>query len=494
MSKFHSTVTRRDFMKSLGFAGAGVAALGSATPVFRDLDELAASSGGTVSHPWYVKEREINNPTTPIDWDVLDYNFRMNSLGVFFGFKAPPDYPFHPMQYYNTAPDAGRNAQNVNNNIPGLRHKEYAFAFGSKIMERPSPWDSFAGPILGSQAAGMDPVPEWMGIPKWSGTPEEAAKMIRAAFRAYGAHKVGFLEICDKSNCFMTPGSVRFEDCDEPYLEGSGRSAKKIVPSRAKRAIVIQVPQPLELNRLQGDPKDMSHEGQLLHYGPMTAGSHMGYCNANLILARCQEFLRVLGYIYPGGMCYYNTGAGAFSGLNEIGRQGLGISPEVGATYRKNIEIITDLELPISPPIDAGIYNFCHDCGVCADACPWDSISKDREPTWELPPSEEGRPDLDIPSGTQNSWTRAGLKRWPLDYLRCHGCPYCQNDCVFTQKNFASIHQFIKGVVANTGIFNGFFANMDKMFGYGHKDNFDEWWERDLDNYRYDFTYDNMLH
>ncbi len=38
MSKFHHTVTRRDFMKGLGLAGAGLGAAAATAPVFHDLD------------------------------------------------------------------------------------------------------------------------------------------------------------------------------------------------------------------------------------------------------------------------------------------------------------------------------------------------------------------------------------------------------------------------------------------------------------------------
>ena len=49
MSKQHSTVSRRDFMKGLGLAGAGLGAAAAATPVFKDLDQLAAT------HPSYIR-------------------------------------------------------------------------------------------------------------------------------------------------------------------------------------------------------------------------------------------------------------------------------------------------------------------------------------------------------------------------------------------------------------------------------------------------------
>ncbi len=49
MSKFHSTVSRRSFMKGLGLAGAGLGAASAAAPVFQDLDALAGSKRQTPS-------------------------------------------------------------------------------------------------------------------------------------------------------------------------------------------------------------------------------------------------------------------------------------------------------------------------------------------------------------------------------------------------------------------------------------------------------------
>ncbi len=47
MSKFHSTVSRRNFMKGLGLAGAGLGAAAAATPVFHDIDEITSSKGSS---------------------------------------------------------------------------------------------------------------------------------------------------------------------------------------------------------------------------------------------------------------------------------------------------------------------------------------------------------------------------------------------------------------------------------------------------------------
>ncbi|WP_238582986.1 twin-arginine translocation signal domain-containing protein [Dehalococcoides mccartyi] len=63
MSKFHSMVSRRDFMKGLGMAGAGIGAVAASAPVFHDIDELIASDTAVQPRPWWVKERPIDDPT-----------------------------------------------------------------------------------------------------------------------------------------------------------------------------------------------------------------------------------------------------------------------------------------------------------------------------------------------------------------------------------------------------------------------------------------------
>lgn len=70
MSKFHSVITRRDFMKALGLTGAGIGTAGVVAPLFHDLDEFIAS-GYTEDKPWWVKQKEYGEPTTPIDWSKV---------------------------------------------------------------------------------------------------------------------------------------------------------------------------------------------------------------------------------------------------------------------------------------------------------------------------------------------------------------------------------------------------------------------------------------
>ena len=70
MSKFHTTISRRDFMKALGLTGAGLGAAAATAPVIHDLDELAAAGESQHRYPWWVKERDYFDTTVPIDWDL----------------------------------------------------------------------------------------------------------------------------------------------------------------------------------------------------------------------------------------------------------------------------------------------------------------------------------------------------------------------------------------------------------------------------------------
>jgi len=69
MSKFHSTISRRDFLKILGLGGAGLGATAISTPVFHDLDEVLASPEAEFKRSWYV--REVDKPTVEVDWDIM---------------------------------------------------------------------------------------------------------------------------------------------------------------------------------------------------------------------------------------------------------------------------------------------------------------------------------------------------------------------------------------------------------------------------------------
>ena len=69
MSKYHSTLSRREFLKALGMGSAGLGALAIAPPAIRDLDEVVASPGADWKRPSWVKQ--VDKPTVEIDWKTL---------------------------------------------------------------------------------------------------------------------------------------------------------------------------------------------------------------------------------------------------------------------------------------------------------------------------------------------------------------------------------------------------------------------------------------
>ncbi len=71
MPTFHSTISRRDFMKIMAVATGGIGAAAAITPVFHDVDELISAGATMQKRPWWVKEREAHNPTTEVDWDIM---------------------------------------------------------------------------------------------------------------------------------------------------------------------------------------------------------------------------------------------------------------------------------------------------------------------------------------------------------------------------------------------------------------------------------------
>nr|UZH91528.1 reductive dehalogenase [uncultured bacterium] len=502
MAKFHGTVTRRDFMKGLGLAGAGLGTAAAAAPVFHDLDELASSASESDRYPWWVKDKEHGKPTIEVDWDMLEPSHSLIAGMEGFGYPAP--YPGNHIHE-----DSPGNPANMDPNRPGRRMEDYALCIGSVHRGL---HDHSVDEFLGNYAPGPqafnedispDAWPDWgtpgepkyKKIPRWSGTPEEASRMVRAAAHYFGAYKVGFLAVDDKVKKLTFADATKWEDCDEPYYTGDlitpGPALgfpfpARELPNKMKYVIVMQVPQPYDTTRILSDPEK---DGNAME--PMNMSAYlMGYNQRLTLILRMQTFLRTLGYLRSEGVWCYNTGGGALAGMNEIGRHGIGISPELGSVYRVNVGIFTDLPVVPTPPIDAGLTHFCETCGVCADLCPNEAINRDKEPTWEIFPTKLGRPEYGIPAGTPNTWSRPGVKNWHVDYVRCRGCSYCQGYCVFSQKNFASIHNVIKSTVANTSLFNSFFAKSDKFFGYSDVDSgFDGWWNRDLRSYSSDMNY-----
>lgn len=491
MSKFHTIVTRRDFMKGLGLAGVGMGATGAISPAFRDLDE-AACSKSYVKRPWWVKE--VDEPTIEVDWSLL----------------KPFDYTGKTFQIDPTSyvePLYKKMKQDIINERPGNTLRDHALFIGSA-------WGAFAWPFAAATAWAthspepglalntMNPdgsinnvggfvhgfTPKTLGVPRWEGTPEENFKMVSAAIHWFGGADIGAVEVDDKTRKLIYAKDTFgkpfvWEDIDDAYETDEKRG----IPNKCKWLLSFNVLQSIPQARIgMNNPFDGNKMDSVCKLEE--AGMIMAYAHSDLIHRRTQEFFHTLGYQALGANEFMGEtmstiiGVGNLSGLGETGRLSLMISPIHGPMIRMPAVLITDLPLAPTKPINAGIHDFCRSCGACAEACPTGAIPKEDEPSWE-------------PAGP---WNQGGVKMWYNNRKLCQpvgwgyqapgSCNNCQGVCPFTTLGRAGAHDLVKATAATTSIFNGFFYNMHKTFDFGINITPDDWWNRDLSTWEHDTT------
>lgn len=436
MSKFHSTVSRRHFMKTLGLAGAGLGAAAAAAPVFHDLDEVSADASSDWKRPWWVKHTD--QPTAEVDWSIMPY---FDSRETMFDRNAWKRV-IGEDEYNRLNQLRGENASNwLKQGRPGFTLRDGAFAGSTGFGYAYGLVANWSIPVRGLEQRG--------GV-SWSGTPEENMKMLRAAMRFYGARDVGVYEL--DSNTRKTVYShesdgkaYTFESVDTAYEADS----KRVIPNKDKYVVMFTTLESAEM--MKRAPDQFS-----------SASVSLGYAQGAIVCNRTQAFLSRIGYeclAEPSSNAIVQVAGGmALSGLAENARTSLSsLSPEFGPTFR-GFKLITDLPLAPTKPIDAGMFKFCRTCKLCADACPPGAISQETEPSYDI----------------QGPWNKPGIKSYYYHGSKClswwryvtTGCSTCRAACPFTGKTDSVIHEMVKSVAATIPIFNGFFANMATVFGY----------------------------
>jgi epoxyqueuosine reductase len=468
MSKFHSTVNRRDFMKGLGLAGAGIGAAATA-PVFHDLDEVMSSSYGEEARPWWVTKRELMDPTQDVDWDIMKrYDRRDNAQNSNV-----------ETLFYGAEMEAARDMQDpveeahIANGDDGYSVKQRHFAAAyNRVRRAVSLKSGFVGIDPGES---MADTPEESGMPKWVGTPEENAKLFSAATRIFGGAYMGYAELDSTwrnklviSHTTKTSARIEFEDVDQGYAEKdpSGEMKERwVIPNKPMWAIAYGAPEALFSTKTA--PSLVSKPNQ---YGTLFMKAlYTGMFN----------LLRSMGYQMIGDMGHQsmplNAGATAvLTGIAESSRNNQYVlTPEAGPRINHE-NVLTDLPLAPTPPIDAGIFKFCHSCGLCADTCPGGWINSDKEPSYDVG-TYNGKPGIFHNAGPKNFWCDAAGCRMQFKRLggRCH---ICYGVCPFNEGREAMMHNFVKSTLATTSLFNGFFANMSDMMGFGLQGK-EEWWD-----------------
>jgi len=143
---------------------------------------------------------------------------------------------------------------------------------------------------------------------------------------------------------------------------------------------------------------------------------------------RLAEYIRSIGYPcrveHPiGDSNILHLPIGLKAGFGELGRHGSIIHPKLGPLFRMG-SVITNLEMAIDHPIDAGIAKFCDNCRACRIYCPADAVPDERDPNG-------GKDHL-------------GYDRYVVDTGKCFPyfakydyCSICLPVCVYNHKEWA---------------------------------------------------------
>jgi len=442
---------RRDFFK-YGFGGAGLAV---GTGLASSFDKpVPSSTRMSQAHPWWVKDLE--KPKLSIDDRVYS---RFDSQKSVFG----SFHKYYGMEKMGELRKRSRKKtmEYYRENKPGYRLEDRALADAAWVISR------LGGLNRGTRSwTRMSvPTPEQRGVEKYKGSPEEAAQLIKAASRYFGAATVG-ITILDRRHIHSQERGkkIGFESVEEPYQE----KGKLVIPDKCKYAVAMSVQ--MSLDNIQCSPTAIS-----------SAGSSLGYSRCEFLVAGLAEFIRGLGYIAIPSVNDLGSSVaiGIDAGLGELGRTNRLITPEFGPMVRL-AKVLTDLPLATDKPIDFGLLEFCKVCKRCAETCPSKCLSFDDEPSYQV----------------KGEWNNPGHQAWSENSPQClaywqestSGCSVCLAVCPWSKKDKTMIHEIVKAASAKIPALYAFFTSMDEAFGYGRQKSADKWWYLNLPEYGIDTT------
>jgi reductive dehalogenase len=225
-------------------------------------------------------------------------------------------------------------------------------------------------------------------------------------------------------------------------VRGRGEAYGKPVNNKHKYAIAFTV----EMN------KEMLATGP---EGPTLMESAKQYLQSGTIAIQVARFLQNLGYDarahVDGNYEVICPLVARDSGLGEIGRMGLLLTPELGPRVRIAV-VTTNAPMLVSKvKRDGSVEQFCKLCKKCADVCPAQAIPK----------GEKTKID--------------GVNRWQINQEKCFtywsitgtDCGRCMSVCPYAHPNNL-MHNMVRWGIKNSFIFQKLALYMDDFF-YGRK-------------------------
>jgi hypothetical protein len=150
----------------------------------------------------------------------------------------------------------------------------------------------------------------------------------------------------------------------------------------------------------------------------------LGYSEMSFVSSLLAQFIRNLGYkaLPCGNDTALSIPLAIDSGLGELGRNGLLITPQFGPRVRL-CKVITDLPLTPDKPIDFGLHEYCKTCNECLNKCPANAMNKDET------------------ANTPTISNSSGIMKWPVNGEKCYeywsrqgiDCSICIKVCPFNK-------------------------------------------------------------
>jgi epoxyqueuosine reductase len=260
---------RRDFLRMAAVGAGATAVVGTSKSVAAESAVVRTAEfsdpAGRIKRPWWVKT--VDQPTTEIDWAVMKRYNETNTVR-----KGMPGYVGQDEVDRYTEAGTKNELQRMLDNVDGYTLKDQALSAAHVGVGK-----SFLGPQKAK-------TPEERSVPVWTGTPDEGARVLRAAMRHFGAATVGFFELDDNTRKLVygfDPDGKELIFTDD--LVASENETTRFIPNSCKYCMVYTV--------------QMSQE--TMRRSPTVTGSQttsLAYKRGETIQASAQEFLRGLGY------------------------------------------------------------------------------------------------------------------------------------------------------------------------------------------------------